>query len=582
MPVRVTDLANTQQPTAVSNAGPVAVPNPTATPSLAVGLGPVSQGVEQANATHSGARSAVVDLRSSGSQVALASAQEAAAAARTAAEIAQAHRTELMQDPEVRAALKQVPGMKSLKLEKLTAKDIKIGALDGAETVKALREGKYTCVEVVQSAIDRTKAGRHLGPVDHELFDQALNQAAEADRKQDFSKPFAGVPIMVKANAKLKGAPTSYGSRTGPTTPAEKNAPHIDDLLALGFIPIAMSKSSEFGFNGSTEPVGDDPVRNPLNPEHTAGGSSGGSACAVASGMVPVAHGTDGGGSLRIPAAVTGIKALKAGLHRFTKLDGAENLPVIINTPGVIVRSMKDMATSLFHLDRGTNEDLPAIGSIRGMQAGPQQNLRIKYYVDPVGGRAEPHTRQALKEFTDLLRSLGHTVEETKPPYTQQFVDDFLLLYRGIAHGARTKLEDSPVHDADKLEPFSKGLADLTWIERKVKLPLAVVRLKTIHKMRYNRFFKNCDVLVNPTVAGDAPKLGELDPAQSYDQMIDALMDFVAYTPLQNGTGGPALSLPFGESDLGLPNGMQLAAGMGQEELLVRLGVQIEEAMAER
>lgn len=541
------------------------------TPSLAMPLGPRSQGADKAELGHGGARHGVAALRSSTSPAALSAAKAELAKAKLAAPIDL--RRQIMADPRVQAALARVPGMRALKLEQLSPRTIELGALGATETAKLLKSGKLTATEVVSAAIERAKAGEHLGLVDHPLYAEALAAAKQMDADKAFDKPFSGVPMVIKANVKLEGAPTSYGSRSTPDTANHETSPHLKDYLDLGIIPIFLGTTSEFGFNGVTEPVGKPPTRNPHNPEHTAGGSSGGSAVAVASGIVPFAHGTDGGGSCRIPASLTGIIGYKPSRARLKLLDGAEKLPVIINTPGVLARNPEDVTRAMKLLDNGKAAGMGPLGDV---SKPPSRPLKIAYYVDPLGGKAESETRAAMLDMVDRLLGLGHTVTELeKPPYTQKFIDDFLAVYRVIAWAVGNKLEKGATTDASKLEPFSKGLGDRNMLQALWTKYVNSGRIKGQHTKRYEEVFEEHDLLLNPTVPGDAPRIGELSPAQSYDQMIDKLMDLVQYTPLQNGTGGPAVSIPAGKSDDGLPLGLQFSAKPGADTVLLQMVHQV-------
>ncbi|MBL8952826.1 MAG: hypothetical protein JNK82_18740 [Myxococcaceae bacterium] len=475
-------------------------------------------------------------------------------------------------DARVKAALDQVPGMRALRLETLSPRAIELGALSATETVRRLRAGELTAVEVVQAAIDRARAGEHLGLVDHPLYERALAQAKELDRVGDFSAPFAGVPIVIKANVRLEGVPTTYGSRAMPDTPAAESAEHVRDLLALGVVPILVSTSSEFGFNGATEPVGALPARNPRDPSRTAGGSSGGTAVAVSAGIVPFGHGTDGGGSIRIPASLTGLLGMKPSRRRLPLLDHAEKLPVLINTPGLLARDAKDLSTAMRLLDRGAASGLAPLGDV---DAPLNRKLKVAYYVDPVGRTADPEVREATLRMVEKLKAHGHEVEAIAPPYTQGFETDFLAVYRLVAWAVKRSLSKDPKADASKLEPFSHGLADRNLFQVGLARLWSAPRLNGVHTRRVDAVFEKYDLLLNPTVRRVAPKVGELSPARPYDEMIDNLMDVVAYTPLQNVSGSPAISVPAGDSRAGLPIGVQFSAARGNDGLLLQLARQL-------
>ncbi|MEO1482318.1 MAG: amidase family protein [Myxococcota bacterium] len=478
-------------------------------------------------------------------------------------------REDVLAHPDVQAALERVPGMQSLRLSQLSPDAIYLGGLTATETVDALRSGNLTATEVVQAAIDRAKAACHLGLIDHELFDQALEQAGELDRSGDFSAPLAGVPIAIKANVALAGAPSSYGSRVNAGQPdAEQSAPHVEDFLELGVIPIFMASTSEYGFNGAVEPEHGPPTRNPYNLQRTSGGSSGGSAVAVSAGVVPIAHGTDGGGSIRIPAALTGVIGMKPSRDRLTALDGAERLPVAVNTPGVLARTPADLSIAMHHLDRGDAASMEPIGEVAG---SIEEALRIGYYVDPVEGHASPAVRAATEGMVETLRALGHSVEEIEPPHRQSFVDDFFSLYQLLAFALKRDLDEDPNRSSEHLETFTRGLADISTTQALWFFTTVPNRFNHGHARRYEQATNRFDLILNPTVTRTAPPVGSLNTGQPFDSMVDNLLSLVAYTPLQNVFGQPAISIPVGLAEDGLPVGVQFSAKTGEDALLLSL-----------
>lgn len=439
---------------------------------------------------------------------------------------------------------------------------------DATQTAAMIRSGEVSAVEVVEAAIVRAKAtDPELHAIVHELYAQGL-AAARLERQGCF----AGVPTFVKDMEDLAGAPTGLGSAAIKPGPAQETAGSVAQFLSTGTITLGKSSTAEFGLNATTEPVYGKPTCNPLNLGHSVGGSSGGAAALVAAGVVPIAHGGDGGGSIRIPAAFCGLVGLKASRGRLVPMATTKRMPVKLATYGVLTRSVRDTATFFAEVDRPV-QGLAPIGKVEGPG---NTKRRIGVFIDPPNGSpVDPEVRAACLAVAKTLESQGHQVDFVAAPYDQQLVDDFLLHWGLLAFGVEQLVKQQPGGDVERLEPWTRNLAKQAkknwW-----RIPGAIWRLRR-YQAKYEETFRRCDVLLSPTTAAPAPKLGYLSADQPYDQQVERLLTLLPYTPVQNTSGGPAISVPVGKNKDGLPIGVQLASPLGEERRLLELAFALEQ-----
>lgn len=401
-------------------------------------------------------------------------------------------------------------------------------------------------------------------------WDGALHRAA-----QPAPGCFRGVPTFVKDMEDVEGLPTRFGSVALPPRAAPRTAASVAQFLGTGLVCLGKSTTAEFGLTATTEPLHGAPTRNPVALGHSAGGSSGGAAALVASGVVPIAHGGDGGGSIRIPAAFCGLVGLKASRGRLVDMASAGRMPVKIATYGVVTRSVRDTAAFFGEVDRPRG-GMPPIGRVRG--PGPQK-LRVGLFVDgPLDAPCHPDVLAALHRAARELESQGHRVQPVPAPYDKQVVDDFLLHWGVLAAAVLAVVRFHPGGDLQRLEPWTHALAAQAR-RRWRDVPGAVLRLRRF-PVRYARAFDDVDVILSPTTAQPAPPLGHLSPSLPYEQKVARLLRLLPYTPVQNASGGPAISVPAGRSAGGLPMGVQLAAPWGGERRLLELAFALEGRLA--
>ncbi len=453
--------------------------------------------------------------------------------------------------------------------------DDALGDLDAVGVADAIRAGRVSRTEVIEAAIGRTeKVNPELNGLAYEAFARARTRAAAA---HPYGGPFDGVPTFVKDNVPVAGMPTMEGTDAWTPTPAAADGDFARTYLATGLVPLGKTQLSEFGFSASAEHPRLGPVRNPWNTDHTAGASSSGSGAFVAAGVVPIAHANDGGGSIRIPAACNGLVGLKPSRGRLPLDKDMREMPIRIVANGVLTRSVRDTAAFYRDVEKTwRNTGLLPIGDVTGPR---RDRLRIAVFTRSVQRECSPQMRDLTLDTAALLERMGHRVEHLdRPPVPASFADDFLLYWAllsfALVRGGRKRF--GPSFDRSRLDNLTLGLEKLA--SRNLhRLPLTIARLATTRR-RLLAQVSGYDVLLMPTLADETPLIGHLDPTADYDQIIGRLVDWVAFTPLQNVTGDPAISLPLAESADGLPVGMMFSARLGQEATLLELAYELEEA----
>ncbi|MCV7279607.1 amidase [Mycolicibacterium flavescens] len=452
--------------------------------------------------------------------------------------------------------------------------DDALGDHDAVGLVEALRAGEVSRAELVEAAIARTEAvNPALNGLAYEAFDRAR---ARASGSRPYGGYFDGVPSYLKDNVAVEGMPTMSGTDAWTPRPERGDGDFARSFLATGLAPLGKTQLSEFGFSASAEHPRLGAVRNPWNPEYTAGASSSGSGAFVAAGVVPIAHANDGGGSIRIPASCNGLVGLKPSRGRLPLDKDMRAMPVRIVANGVVTRSVRDTAAFYREAERvSRNPRLPAIGDVTGPSA---QRLRVAVCTQSIAREAGPEVRELTMKNAALLEELGHRVDTIDNPVPAYFMNDFLLYWSFLAfalvRGGRRTF--GPSFDRSRLDNLTLGL-ERHAARNLHRLPVAIARLSRVRRITA-RLTTTYDVVLMPTLADAPPRIGHLDPTQDYEQIIGRLVDWVAFTPLQNATGEPAISLPLAESASGLPVGMMFVAPLGQERRLLELAYELEEA----
>lgn len=449
-----------------------------------------------------------------------------------------------------------------------------LGDLDSVGIAELIAKKEISPLEAAEAALARIdKVNGEVNGIVHSDRDRALARA-EASA---FSGVFAGVPTLLKNNTNFEGIPTQFGSAAVPPVPATANEPFTQQFLSTGVNILGASTLPAFGLTASTEFVDREPTRNPWNPEYSAGASSGGSSALVAAGAVPIAHANDGGGSIRIPAASCGLVGLKPTQNRFAGALMSKDLPVDIVSNGVVTRTVRDTAHFVAAAERYSPVSrMPEVGLVEGPS---KRRLRIGMVRESiVDSPVDAETSAALTATADLLTSLGHQVIEIPVPVPESFIEDFTLYWglmaMGLVYGG--KFSVGPGFDASKVDPLTRGIAELG-LRNILKLPKAVMGIKR-SRTQYREVAKDFDLIMSPTLSHTTPKLGWLDPGVEFEEAFKRLVDYVAFTPLNNAAGAPALSLPLAQTDNGLPIGIHFSADHGRERTLLEIAYELEAA----
>jgi amidase len=453
--------------------------------------------------------------------------------------------------------------------------DDALGDHDAVGLAAEIRAGRVSPVEATEAAIARAEL---LQPTLNAMacadFDRARDRARAAKPGDRF---FTGVPTFVKDNSDVQGLPTQQGCTAYQARPARADGDFAAMFLGQGLVNLGKTQLSEFGFSASAEFRDADPVHNPWNTDYSSGASSAGAGAFVAAGAVPLAHANDGGGSIRIPAGCTGLVGLKPTRGRVPQDKMLRGMPVRIVADGVLTRSVRDTAAFLRESEKWyRNLKLRPVGDVTGPG---RKRLKVAMLVDSVGDlHTDPEVAEVVRDTGRLLESLGHHVEEVEAPVPESFIDDFLSYWSLlatfiVATGKRTV---DPSFDWRLTDNLTRGLAR-NGVRRSYRLPKTIGRLRLSHHISA-RFFREYDVAITPTLAMPTPELGWLDPRQPYEVVIDRLIHLANFTPLQNATGDPAVSLPMGTGANGMPIGVQVTSSQGQEARLLEVAYELEAA----
>lgn len=450
--------------------------------------------------------------------------------------------------------------------------------MDATGIAEQIRAGQISAEQAISASIERLRLVEpQLNAIVCERFEQALAHSRALTPQQP-PLLFSGVPCVIKDNTGLAGLPTRHGSRGTSTAAATSDDEITRCFLATGLIPIAKSALPEFGLTATTERSQGPPTRNPWNTAYSTGGSSGGSAALVAAGVVPVAHANDGGGSIRIPAACCGVVGLKPSRHRLPTLAVADKMPINLLSEGLVSRTVRD--TAAFYAEVERHYPCSALPEIGQVSEPGQQRLRIALCTEhPAGGNCDPEVVAAVEQVARVCEKLGHRLEQIPSPVPRQMPDDFLLYWARMAASINYMGRFAFGRDFDRrqLEPLTYKLSR-HYLSRAWRSPGAIRRLKNF-AMEYQGMFDQYDLFLTPVLATPPPELGYLGPDLDFASTAERLRNYAAFTPAQNVSGTPAISLPLACSSRGLPIGVQFAAAMGQEKRLLEIAFELEQAM---
>ena len=460
-----------------------------------------------------------------------------------------------------------------------------------AELAALVRAGELSARELVAHSLERIESlDPQLGAFVEVDAERALATAAAIAPGDP--RPFAGVPIAIKNNRAVEDLRLTHGSGLLRDQVASYDHSAVTRLRDAGFVIVGTTKLPEYGILPVTEPLAYGPARNPWDPERTPGGSSGGSGAAVASGMVPIAHGNDGGGSLRIPAACCGLVGLKAQRHRVSTAPDLGASPLVID--GVLTRTVAETAALLDILAGYVTGDSswapPPPEPFAQSAARPPAGLRIAHTIVPPmpGAAVDPICAEAVTRACALAESLGHHVEEFNPPWQdggQEMVDSFLD-YFGVQVGVGMRFAAMSVgHD----EPLQGEVEPMSWaiwerVRRIDAVAYQVIQADWQMRMRWLVLsLEPYDALITPALAQRPLPLGSLDTSAP-DGFATFRRSglFTPFTPVFNADGQPGISLPLFQGEDGLPLGVQVVGRPAQEGALLALAAQLEQAVPPR
>jgi amidase len=459
--------------------------------------------------------------------------------------------------------------------------------LDAVGQADAVRTGDISPRELVDESIARIEAlNPKLNAVIHEHFERARALAASHDLPPG---PFHGVPMLLKDSALAAGDPLCLGMSA--LRDADYRAAFDMELVArlrrAGFVLLGRTNTPELLNQATTEPTAFGPTSNPWDTSRIAGGSSGGSAAAVAAGMVAVAHANDGGGSIRIPASVCGLVGLKPTRGRVSSAP----LPEAFGAGGcefAVTRTVRDTAALLDVLAGpmpGDPHPLSAPGErFAAAIDRPPGALRIAVMTHPPGDlEAHPSVEAAIEATTAALEALGHITLDEAPRLprfdrmlarlTDQWAVTTASLVKNMSAGLGRAIAP------EELEPTNAALVERAGQVTATDHVAASGWWASIARSVGEWWAEGHDLLITPTVRTPTPRLGELIPSSS-DPMT-AWMEqwqWIPFTPLWNNLGNPAVSLPLHQDDDGLPIGVQVVAAHGREDLLLQVAAQLEQA----
>ncbi len=464
--------------------------------------------------------------------------------------------------------------------------------------------GEVQPLELVETVIGRIEqANPSINAVIATDYQAARTLAAQGPPPGSFS----GVPILIKDLMPVAGKKATFGSVFFRDFVPDFTSEVMERILQAGFIPVGRTNSPEFGLLPTTEPTLHGPTRNPWDLSRSSGGSSGGAAAAVAAGIVPMAQGSDGGGSIRIPASACGVFGLKPSRGRNPRLPAASSDYLAVDLG--VSRSVRDTAALLDVIHgpepgSGYWAPPPVAPFVQALDSDPQP-LTIAFSTrDHRGQQVHQDCVEGILSTVALLEDLGHRVVEASPPLDgEMMAEAFMEVWAALASGVFQLILD--VADErrlvrlmrrvlgdwwtmkfiaridrrrsglDAFEPFTWGLADLSRKRSQADLDSAKTVLQQISHQTGD-FLVGYDFVLTPVLGSPPVALGQIDQSQDWDDLVEDLLSYVAFTPLANFAGFPAMSVPLHWTESGLPIGSHFMGRFGDEFGLLQLAGQME------
>ncbi len=474
---------------------------------------------------------------------------------------------------------------------------------DATALAALIRQKELAASEALEIAIERAEAvNPRINAIIHPLYDLARQQLGQRPP----AAPFSGIPFLLKdLTIEYAGTPFSEGCAGLRGQVSRQTSALVQRMEQTGLLFIGKTNTPEFGLTPYTEPQSFGPTRNPWNPERTPGGSSGGSAAAVAAGITPFATASDGGGSIRIPASCCGLFGLKPSRGRLTlgPQHGEGWQGAVMEH--CVSRSVRDSAALLdaVHGDLPGDPYLTAPPAGTYLEASLQrpEALRIAFTsAHTLGQEVHADCRAAVDHAAHLLEDLGHQVEEVENPFRREDLTEvFLLMILGETAATVRALEERLGRPATRhdVEPNTWTIALMGRTISAEQFVSAKRRWNDVGR-RMASFHQKYDLLLTPTVALPPFPIGQLQPTsaekrlvefvnrfdlgrlalRNLDRLAEKVFAYIPFTPLANMTGQPSMSVPLYWNDEGLPVGSMFTAPFGREDILFQLAGQLEEA----
>ena len=441
--------------------------------------------------------------------------------------------------------------------------------LTATEQADLVRRGEVTPAELVDTYLERIE---RLDPELNAYVTVCADEARAATSRRLPDGPFRGVPLPIKDLNETAGIRTTFSSRAFADYVPSFDAAVVRRIKEAGFVVIGKTNTPELGLTAVTESDLNGPCRNPWDPARTPGGSSGGAAAAVAAGLAPAAQGSDGGGSIRIPASCCGLFGIKAARGRVSPAPygGLEGF----STNGPIARTVHHAAALLDVMsgyETGDPNRAPPPKRPFAEEVGTDPGrLRVALTTTPpIEAPVAPECASAATDAASLLEELGHSVEEATPPWgAYELIGWFMKVWQVMP-----ALYDRP---AELFEPETRALIEAASGLNAVDYVSSTAGLRDLSR-RIVRFLSDYDLLLTPTLAQLPVPIGALEDDDPWVQFANAGR-FAPFTQVANITGLPAVSLPLSWSDGGLPVGVQLVGRPAGEAALIRVAAQLEQA----
>ncbi len=475
---------------------------------------------------------------------------------------------------------------------------------DGLGLAERVRKRELDPKELLEEAIERIET---LNPTLNAVIHKRYERAKKEVESLDLNGPFAGVPILLKdVNQEMKGEPMTLGSKAYQGFIADQDSRFVQHLKKSGVQIIGQTNVPEFALMAITEPSQYGPARNPWNDQVTPGGSSGGSAVAVATGMVPIAGASDGGGSIRIPSAYTGLFGIKPTRGRTPVGPQSGRHWQGASVSHVLTRSVRDSAAMLDCLSQNERAGAfsitdPEFSFLQATKKPLKKGMRIAYSLEsPIGLEVDEECREGVLKLVRYLESAGHVVEE-KTPFVdgKKLAKSYIMMYFGEVNAELRELAPILGRKAKRTD-----VEPVTWLMNVLGDAVSAGEFVE-HLKEWDRaasimadFHDTFDFYLTPTTAMRQAQIGELELKNSekwlvnvvdrfgigkllnkmgiVDSMVETSLKRTPFTQLANLTGQPAMSLPLHQASDGLPLGVQVLAARGREDLLFQLAAELE------